>query len=58
MTDFEYVYGTILGGAVGDALGYPVEFLGEEQIFRKYGLKGICEMELETAWRVFRMIRR
>lgn len=35
------IRGCIFGGAVGDALGYPVEFLQEKQIFRKYGENGI-----------------
>ncbi|MBO5567536.1 MAG: ADP-ribosylglycohydrolase family protein, partial [Clostridia bacterium] len=35
------IRGCIFGGAVGDALGYPVEFLQEEQIFKKYGKNGI-----------------
>ncbi len=35
------IRGSLVGGAVGDALGYPVEFMGEEQIFKKYGDKGI-----------------
>ena len=33
--------GCLLGGAVGDALGYPVEFLEENAIRKKYGSKGI-----------------
>ena len=33
--------GCLLGGAVGDALGYPVEFLQENAICGKYGPKGI-----------------
>ena len=33
--------GCLLGGAVGDALGYPVEFMKEDSIFAKYGEKGI-----------------
>src|SRR5699024_5165813 len=33
--------GCLLGGAVGDALGYPVEFLSERAIFLKYGPGGI-----------------
>ena len=37
--------GCIFGGAVGDALGYPVEFLSEEEIYRKYGSKGITSYE-------------
>lgn len=35
------VLGCLLGGAVGDALGYPVEFLGEPEILRQYGPAGI-----------------
>lgn len=33
--------GCLLGGAVGDALGVPVEFLDEPDIFKKYGKRGI-----------------
>lgn len=33
--------GCFLGGAVGDALGYPVEFMSESRIFEKYGSAGI-----------------
>lgn len=33
--------GCMLGGAVGDALGVPVEFMDEPDIFAKYGKKGI-----------------
>lgn len=33
--------GCLIGGAAGDALGYAVEFLDEEFIFRKYGGEGI-----------------
>lgn len=33
--------GCLLGGAVGDALGYPVEFLWEDTIREKYGAAGI-----------------
>lgn len=33
--------GCLLGGAVGDALGYPVEFLCEDTIREKYGAVGI-----------------
>ena len=29
---FSYYYGAILGGAIGDALGAPVEFMNYEQI--------------------------
>ena len=39
------IRGCIYGGAVGDALGYPVEFLNEEIIFSKYGASGITSYE-------------
>lgn len=43
----EQVRGCILGGAVGDALGYPVEFMSYDQIRKKYGNRGITELELD-----------
>ena len=36
--------GCLLGGAVGDALGYPVEFLSENEIRSEYGEAGICQL--------------
>ena len=39
--------GCLISGAAGDALGYAVEFLREEQIFRRYGKRGITEYELK-----------
>ncbi|MDR2492179.1 MAG: ADP-ribosylglycohydrolase family protein [Coriobacteriales bacterium] len=38
--------GCLVGGAVGDALGYAVEFLSLDQIRAKYGYGGITEYEL------------
>lgn len=38
--------GCLVGGAVGDALGYPVEFYSDELIFKKYGERGITEYRL------------
>lgn len=35
------VLGCLLGGAIGDALGAPVEFLTTSQILRQYGAKGV-----------------
>ncbi len=35
------IRGSLIGGAVGDALGYPVEFMSLQAIKRKYGEKGI-----------------
>lgn len=42
------IKGSLVGGAAGDALGYPVEFLGEEEIFRCYGAKGIQEYVFDS----------
>ena len=39
------VRGGLFGGAVGDALGYPVEFLSEKEIRARYGAAGIQEYE-------------
>ena len=40
--------GCILGGAVGDALGYPIEFMSEEEIFSIYGKGGITVYNLNN----------
>lgn len=37
--------GCLIGGAVGDALGYPVEFWNEAQIHNAYGSAGIQRLE-------------
>ena len=41
MKDLSKYRGCLAGGAVGDALGYPVEFMGESAIFGSYGRHGI-----------------
>lgn len=46
MNVLERIKGSLLGGAVGDALGFAVEFLEDEAIFRRYGEKGITECEI------------
>ena len=38
--------GCLIGGAVGDALGYPVEFMSAASIFSRYGQRGITDYEL------------
>ena len=38
--------GCLIGGAVGDALGYAVEFSDESGIFHRYGPGGITEYAL------------
>lgn len=40
-TKLERFEGCILGGAIGDALGAPVEFMKLQEIYKKYGPKGI-----------------
>lgn len=45
--NLDKVRGSLFGGAVGDALGYPVEFLDEEEIFSRYGENGIREYRLD-----------
>lgn len=39
--------GCLLGGAVGDALGWPVEFLKWDAIQEKYGAAGITELDTQ-----------
>lgn len=42
--DKEHFRGCLLGGAIGDALGWPVEFLKREVIIRRYGKDGITDL--------------
>lgn len=42
----DLVRGSLIGGAAGDALGYPVEFDSYSHIVQKYGKPGITEYEL------------
>ena len=46
MKDVNKYRGCLIGGAVGDALGYAVEFIQDYEIFKKYGAKGITEYSL------------
>lgn len=46
MKRIEIYRGCLLGGAAGDALGVPVEFLLDKQIFDRYGENGITEFDL------------
>ena len=41
------IRGCLVGGAVGDALGYAIEFSGEADIFARYGESGITEYECD-----------
>ena len=43
------IRGALVGGAIGDALGYPVEFLSAAAIIEKYGEPGITEYDPDRA---------
>lgn len=43
----DQIKGCLLGGAAGDALGYAVEFMSEQEIFGKFGKQGITEYQLD-----------
>lgn len=45
------IRGSLIGGAIGDALGYPVEFLDSAAIQRKYGNAGITRLDIRQWWR-------
>ena len=45
------VRGSLIGGAVGDALGYPVEFIySYMDIKKRYGESGITRMDTTQWW--------
>ena len=46
MYDLDRYRGCLLGGAAGDALGYPVEFLSLSDIRARYGPAGITSYAL------------
>ena len=48
-TVFDKIRGCMIGGAVGDALGWPVEFKSEREIFNKFWPDGIKEYTLNPA---------
>ncbi|WP_373456557.1 ADP-ribosylglycohydrolase family protein [Cobetia sp. Dlab-2-U] len=51
--------GCLLGGAVGDALGAPVEFLSHEEIQARFGSEAYVTMPQPTVgWGGLPMIRR
>lgn len=47
MTIQDKIRGSLIGGAVGDALGYPVEFMSYAGIVHKFGERGITRYELD-----------
>jgi ADP-ribosylglycohydrolase len=42
------VRGSLMAGAAGDALGYPVEFMSRSAILSRYGDKGITRFEIDS----------
>ena len=46
-SNLDRIRGCLFGGAVGDALGYPVEFMDEPQIRAHFGKDGIRGYELD-----------
>lgn len=45
------IRGSLIGGAVGDALGYPVEFIySYKDIQAKYGENGITKLDAIHHW--------
>lgn len=46
MKEWKKFKGCLLGGAIGDALGYSVECLPAELVYKKYYDSGITELEL------------
>ncbi|RQD74204.1 MAG: ADP-ribosylglycohydrolase family protein [Candidatus Syntrophonatronum acetioxidans] len=45
----ERIRGCLIGGAIGDALGWPVEFLKTRDIERKFGPGGIQDLQLSPS---------
>ena len=50
--------GSLVGGAVGDALGYEVEFMNLAAIRKRFGKKGITRYVLNDGVAQFQMIHR
>ena len=50
-TLLDRIRGSLIGGAIGDALGYPIEFIytfGEIQ--KRYGERGITRLDTKQHW--------
>jgi ADP-ribosylglycohydrolase len=44
----EFFRGCLIGGAIGDALGWPIEFNDYNQIVQKYGPNGIQDLRISS----------
>lgn len=40
------IRGSLIGGAIGDALGYSVEFMSRDDILKRYGPDGITRLKV------------
>ena len=50
--DKDRIRGSLIGGAIGDALGYPVEFIYDYRtIQKKYGEEGITRYDTRHCWK-------
>lgn len=47
--DQEFFKGCLIGGAIGDALGWPIEFMTLKEITQQYGSRGIQDLKLLAA---------
>jgi ADP-ribosylglycohydrolase len=45
----EFFRGCLIGGAIGDALGWPIEFNDYNQIVQKYGPNGIQDLRISSS---------
>lgn len=51
ITQKDRIRGSLIGGAIGDALGYPVEFISSYRLIRaRYGEHGITRFDTGTSW--------
>lgn len=48
--DKDRIRGSLIGGAMGDALGYAVEFDSYNAIVHRYGPDGICRYDTHRNW--------
>lgn len=46
--DLDKFKGCLVGGAVGDALGYPIEFYSLDEIYFKFGKDGLTQYKLQN----------
>ncbi|NTW71348.1 MAG: ADP-ribosylglycohydrolase family protein [Eubacteriaceae bacterium] len=45
----EYFRGCLVGGAIGDALGWPVEFMKASAITREFGPEGVQDLQISSS---------